>query len=52
MYSHPQTDRFVVSYLFSVARQAEAGIETWLTETLIKDSTTQPRGNQRKQTEI
>ena len=41
---------FVLSELFSVARQARSrtGIETRLTQTLIQDSTTQPRGNQRK----
>ena len=51
IYSHPQTDSFVVSQLFSVARHArfpEAGIETRLTQTPIQDSTTQPRGNLRK----
>ena len=45
--SHPHTDCFVVSQLFSVAKHKilEAGIETWLTHTPTKDSTVQPQGN-------
>ena len=48
IYTHPKTDYFVVSELFSVARYvrfSKARIKTQLTYTPVVDSTAQPQGN-------